>query len=168
MRRFKALLIAAGLAAAPVSAVAGPNHHSDADHQDRFSEHFEASAGHGRLGVYVMSLTPELRKHFNSPDDRGLMVARVEPGSPASRAGIQPGDIVTEVRGHSVAEASDMIGALADVPKDQSVSIKLVRDGKPLELTAKMSSDMTSFADPTWWQDFFKPFESYIPGSHTT
>jgi membrane-associated protease RseP (regulator of RpoE activity) len=160
MRRFKALLIAAGLAAAPASAAAGPNHHSDTDHRDRFFEHFEASAGHGRLGVYVMSLTPELRKHFNTPDDRGLMVARVEPLSPAAKAGIQPGDIVTEVRGHAVAEADDMIGALSDVPKDQSIAIKLVRDGKPLELTAKMSSDMTSFLDPGWWRDFFKPLES--------
>lgn len=166
MRRFKALLIAAGLAAAPASAVAGPNHESD--HPDHFFEHFEASAGQGRLGVYVMSLTPELRKHFNTPNDRGLLVARVEPQSAAAKAGIQPGDIVTEVRGHAVAQAEDMINALSDVPKNQSVSIKLVRDGKPLELTAKMTSDLTSFADPSWWREFFAPFESYIPGSHTT
>jgi C-terminal processing protease CtpA/Prc len=159
MRRFKALLIAAGLAAAPASAAAHPCPQSP-DHTA--FEKFEWSTSKGRLGVFVMSLTPELRKHFGAAEDRGVMVARVEPLSPAAAAGIKPGDILTEVKGRTIAEAGDVISALADVPKDQSVSIKLVRDGKTLDISAKLMSDATSWLDPSWtmgWlHDLFKHF----------
>ena len=74
MKILNALLIAGGLAAMPASVAAGPC--TD-------SEHLEFSTGKARLGVYVMSLTPELRKHFGAGDD-GVMVARVEPMSAAA------------------------------------------------------------------------------------
>ena len=54
---------------------------------------FEWSTSKGRLGVLVMSLTPELRKHFGAAEDRGAMIARVEPLSPAALAGLKPGDV---------------------------------------------------------------------------
>lgn len=160
MRRLKALLIVAGLAAAPAQAAAHPCPQSS-DH----SAHSEWTAGKGRLGVLVMSLTPELRKHFGAADDRGLIVAHVEQLSPASQAGLKPGDVITEVKGRTVSEASDVRDAIADVPRDQSVSIKLVRDGKPLELSVKLTNDAMSLLDPSmsWFHDFFKPFSNQAP-----
>lgn len=159
MRRFNALLLTAGLAAAPASVAAHPSPQSS-DHTTY--EKFEWSTSKGRLGVLVMSLTPELRKHFGTSEDRGVMVARVEPLSPAASAGIKPGDILVEVKGRTIADASDVLGAIADVPKDQTVSIKLVRDGKTLDLSARMTSGATSWLDPSWsmgWlHDLFKPF----------
>ena len=132
MRRFKALLIAAGLAAAPASAAAAPSSH--------------------HLGVYVMSLTPELRTHFHSARDRGVMVAKVEPLSPAAMAGLQPGDIVTEARGKPVADASDLTAAIADLPGNTAVDLGVIRDGKPLALTAKLGADPLS-----WLEEVFRP-----------
>ena len=161
MRRFKALLLIAGLAAAPASVAAHPSPQSS---DPTSYEKFEWSTSKGRLGVLVMSLTPELRKHFGTSEDRGVMVARVEPLSPAASAGIKPGDILVEVKGRTIADASDVLSALADVPKDQTVSIKLVRDGKTLDLSAKMTSDATSLLDPSWsmgWlHDLFKQFST--------
>lgn len=162
MRRFKALLIAAGLVAAPVSAAAQPSPPSPDP-----STHFERSASRGRLGVLVMSLTPELRKHFGAADDRGVMVARVDPLSPASRAGLQAGDVITEVKGRTVSDPVDILSAIADAPRDQSISIKLVRDGKPLDLSAKLMSEATSWLEPTWSMGWFngllRPFASRTP-----
>ena len=156
MRRFKALLIAAGLAAAPASVAAHPSPQDPATY-----EKFEWSTSKGRLGVLVMSLTPELRKHFGTSEDRGVMVARVEPLSPAALAGIKPGDVLIEVKGRTISDAGDVLSALADVPKDQTVSIKLVRDGKTLDLSAKMTSDTLS-----WLHDLFKQFA--IPSNPPT
>ena len=90
MRRFRALLIAAGLAAMPASAAAGP--FNDSWSSPQIFEKYEWSTSKGRLGVMVMSLTPELRKHLGAAEDRGVLVAHVEPGTPAASAGIAVGD----------------------------------------------------------------------------
>ena len=161
MRRFQALLIAAGLAAAPASAVAGPS--NDSWSTPPTVEKFEWSMSKGRLGVTVMSLTPELRKHFGAADDRGVLVAHVEPGTPAAAAGIAVGDVIVEVRGKPIDRASDVLSALADVNKGQSAAIQLVRDGKPKSLQATLADDPTpNLFDSTWsgmrWlQELMKP-----------
>jgi len=149
MRRVQALLIAAGLAAAPASAVAGPFHDSCSPPQT--FESFAVSPGKGRLGVTVMSLTPELRKHFGAAEDRGVLVAHVEPGTPAAEAGITVGDVIVEVRGKAVDSASDVRSALADASKGQSATIQLVHDGKPRSLQATLADDPPPNPfDPKW------------------
>jgi len=128
MRRFPAMLMAAGLAAAPVGAVAGPSEKSDHDRIER-SERFEWSTGRSHLGVMVMGLTPELRKHFGAPDDRGLLVARVDPKSPAAKAGIVPGDVLIQVGRRSIADVGDVFSAL-DAAAGKPMPVELVRERK--------------------------------------
>ncbi len=70
MRRFPAMLMAASLAATPVSAAAGPSEKSE-DRSVEMSDRFEWSSGRSHLGVMVMGLTPELRKHFGARASRG-------------------------------------------------------------------------------------------------
>ena len=158
MRRFQALLIAAGLAAAPAGAAGGP---SDDLRSPPTFEKFEWSMSKGRLGVLVMSLTPELRKHFGAADDRGVLVARVEPGTPAAAAGIAVGDVIVDVRGRSIDDASDVLSALDEVRKGQSVAIQVMRDGKPRSLKATLSDERTpdrKWSGPHWLQELMKPF----------
>ena len=50
----------------------------------------------GRIGVYVQPLTEELREHFGAPPDRGVLVARVEPGRPGQRGGLLVGDVLLD------------------------------------------------------------------------
>ncbi len=136
MRRFQALLMAAGLAAAPASALAQPLPSEDSWSRPPTTEW---STARPRLGVIVMDLTPELRKHFGSTDDRGVLIARVEPGTPAAAAGLRVGDVITSVRGQSVSTATDVRAALTRAPKDQSLSVELVRNGKPMTVQATLS-----------------------------
>ncbi len=143
MRRFHALLIAAGLAAMPAIAAAGSS--TDSSSTPQVYEKYEFSTSRGRLGVMVMSLTPELRKHLGAAADRGVLVAHVEPGTPAAAAGITVGDVIVTVRGRTIGDAADVLTALADVATNQPVSIDLVRDKQPLSLQATL-------ADPVWKQ----------------
>lgn len=159
MRRFNALLLAAALAAASASAAANPC--TQASNHSAF-EQVESSTSRGRLGVDVMSLTPELRKHFGAEQDRGVLVARVEPRSPAAQAGLEPGDVLTAVQGRKVADAVDVRAALADVPRGEAVAIELVRDGKPLELSARLMSHAASWVDASWSMDWLRNFFTHL------
>ena len=126
MRRIPALLCVAGLAAAPVSAVAGPS--NDPWSQSQTVEKFSWSTSKGRLGVMVMSLTPQLRKHFGAPEDRGVLVAHVEPGTPAAKAGIEVGDVIVEIRGRKIDTASDVLSAIEGLGKGDHVTVTALRD----------------------------------------
>jgi len=161
MRRLRALLVA-GLIAAPISATASPPPERQSDEAtSETSEPAETSepsqpsepsepsepsqpshwsAGRHRLGITVMDLTPELRTHFGAPDHSGVLIAHVEPGSAAARAGLLVGDVIVDVRGHSVDDAGDIRAALASVPKGQAAAIKLVRDRTARTIQVRLTS----------------------------
>jgi S1-C subfamily serine protease len=151
MRRFQALLIAAGLAAAPTSAAAGTT--PDAN----VAAAADMANDKGRLGVLVMTPTPELRLHFGSTRDRGLLVARVEPGTPAAAAGIQVGDVIVDVKGHAVATVRDLLSQLALIGKNQPVSIGLLRDGKPVTIQTTLKDEPRTWSG-TFLNDLLRPF----------
>jgi S1-C subfamily serine protease len=157
MRRFQSLLLAVGLVAAPVGAVAKP---SDQPLSDSWMmEKFEFSTSKGRLGVMVMSLTDELRTHFGSANKTGVLVARVEPGSSAARAGIAVGDLIVEVKGKPVDDAGDVLHALADVDKNAGATVKVFRDKKPMTIDVRFDGDTTSTLDAfpgfKWLREMF-------------
>ncbi len=163
MRRIPALLCVAGLATTPASAVAEPSNDPWSTTQSQTVEKFEWSTSKGRLGVMVMGLTPELRKHFGAPEDGGVIVARVDPGTPAAKAGIVVGDVIVAVHGKKVDGASDVLSALAGVGKGEHAKIELVREGKPRTLDATIADN--ALASATWsppsLQDWMKPFDVY-------
>lgn len=163
MRRIPALLCVAGLATAPASVAAGPSNDPRSTAQSQTVEKFEWSTAKGRLGVMVMSLTPELRKHFRAPEDRGVLVAHVESGTPAATAGIEVGDVIVEVHGKKIDAAPDVLSALADVGKGEHAKIELVRDGKSRTLDATLADNgMASMTwSPPWLRDWMKPFDTH-------
>jgi membrane-associated protease RseP (regulator of RpoE activity) len=148
MRRLHGLWIAAALAAVPTSAVAGPKPpdsapKADPKSDDSTTQTFEwsTSTRRARLGVMVIGLTPELRRHFGAPGDRGVMVGHIEPKSSAAAAGLEVGDILTEVKGTAIDSASDVLDALSTSNKDEVVTIAVIRDAKPITVSAKMPND---------------------------
>jgi PDZ domain len=90
----------------------------------------------GFLGVRLSELTPELRTHFGAPEDAGAMVSKVEPGSPAEKAGIKVGDILTSVDGKDVKSSWDVMAKVRRLDDGQQVPIEVWRDGKVQNLTA--------------------------------
>lgn len=163
MRRIPALLCVAGLATAPASVAAGPSNDPWSSTRSQTVEKFEWSTAKGRLGVMVMSLTPELRKHFGAPEDRGVLVAHVESGTPAATAGIEVGDVIVEVHGKKIDAAPDVLSALANVGKGQHSKIALVRDGKSLTIDATLADNGMAgmMWSPPWLRDWMKPFDTH-------
>jgi S1-C subfamily serine protease len=95
----------------------------------------------GRLGFAALPISPALRAHFGAPDDRGVLVDLVRPDSPAAHAGLEVGDVVTEVDGAAATSARDVVEALSDRKKGDEVTIAAVRDGKHVELHARLETD---------------------------
>ena len=90
----------------------------------------------GYLGVGLTELTPELRAHFGVPGDSGTMVSRVEPGSPADKAGIKVGDILTRIDGNAVESSWDVSAKVRGFDDGQQIPIEVWRNGKAQNVTA--------------------------------
>jgi serine protease Do len=60
----------------------------------------------------VISLTQDLRQFFGAPADRGVLIAKVELNSPASRGGVQVGDVLIRVGQQRIGSGDDVIQAL--------------------------------------------------------
>lgn len=88
------------------------------------------------LGVQALDMTEELRRHYGAPEDAGVLVGRIVEESAASAAGIEVGDIVTEIDSKELTRPADLILALRDLEKDDTVVLQVWRDGRPMEITA--------------------------------
>jgi serine protease Do len=62
--------------------------------------------GHGKLGVAVETLTPDVAQQMDVPADHGVVITRVQPGSAADNAGLQERDVVVSVDGEPVRDAN--------------------------------------------------------------
>lgn len=91
-----------------------------------------------RLGVVVQDLSPQLADYFGV--NEGVLVTSVTPGSPAERAGVKAGDVITAVDGVSVARVADLQRQLLRQPGGREVSLTLVRDRKSLTVKATLDA----------------------------
>jgi predicted metalloprotease with PDZ domain len=161
MRKLSACLLAATLGLTPAFADA------PADRWERV-ERVEWSSSQGRLGVMVMSMTPELRQYFNAPSDAGVLVVKVQPGSAAASAGIKVGDVLTNVRGEKIDDAGDVIAALSTTKQGDKIAVQLVRDKKQMSIDATMSNasspPLSSWLRQAFpWLDFDQLARSTVP-----
>lgn len=89
----------------------------------------------GRLGVQVENLSDQLAEYFGASDG-GVLVVGVTADSPAARAGLKAGDVITKVNGEAVKGPGDLIEALGDVKDDGAVALEIVRDRRTTSLKA--------------------------------
>lgn len=84
---------------------------------------------HAALGVRLLDLTPQIVQQFNLQASEGALVADVLSGGPADRAGIQAGDIVTQLDGQPIRTSEDLLAALRAHNPGDRVRVTLTRDG---------------------------------------
>ncbi len=85
----------------------------------------------GWLGVAVQDLAPEEARRGSA---RGVMVAGVERGSPAARAGLRQGDQVTAINGERVETSRALVRGIAAIPPGQTARLSIIRDGRQAEI----------------------------------
>lgn len=85
----------------------------------------------GFIGVTLVEITPELRSHYGAPREAGVVVSGVEADTPAGRAGVQVGDVITSVDGKRVRWTGDVSRAVRDKKGGETVEVEIVRDRAP-------------------------------------
>ncbi len=90
----------------------------------------------GYLGVGAQDLTPALADSLGLKVHRGALVADVQPGSPAAKAGLKNGDVITAVNGEKVEDANRLTFAVGAVAPGSKLELNLLRDGKTQTVTA--------------------------------
>jgi len=84
--------------------------------------------GRGRLGVRVEDLSADLAPYFNSEAGAGALVMEVMKDTPAERAGLKAGDVITQIGDDKIADAGDLVKAVRSAPEGK-VTVLATRKG---------------------------------------
>lgn len=96
---------------------------------------------HAQLGVSTTTITSSLAKRYGFSVNEGAYVSIVSKGSAAEKAGVQEGDIITQIDGTKVSSSSDVMLAVRSKNIGDTVEITVNRDGKTQTLKATLGSD---------------------------
>jgi serine protease Do len=92
----------------------------------------------GRLGVTIQEIDQALADSFGLQKPGGALVSSVEKGSPAEKAGLEPGDVILKLNEHSISHSSDLSSQVADLAPGSIGKLQIIRKGTPITLTVNV------------------------------
>ena len=90
------------------------------------------------LGVTVQAVTPSIAKAMKLNGPEGALVSQVTPDSPAQRAGLQSGDVITELNGNPIVESNQLRMSVSMMNPGEDAHLKVIRDGQTRTFTVKV------------------------------
>lgn len=95
---------------------------------------------HARMGIGINDVTPENATFFHLENASGALVSQVEPDSPASKAGLKVGDVITELNGKKMDSSGQLQAAISGHRPGDKVTLGIMRDGKPTSIPVTLES----------------------------
>lgn len=95
---------------------------------------------HGRIGISVADVTPENAKFFDQSTAAGAVISQVDADSPGAKAGLQIGDVVTEVDGKKVSDAGDLQVMVGQKQPGTKVDLTVLRNGKTMSVPVTLEA----------------------------
>jgi serine protease DegQ len=92
------------------------------------------SVTRGWIGIEAQDITPELAESFNLKSSSGSLIAGVLLDSPADRAGLRPGDILTTINKKPVADSQSMLNIIAMLKPQEKATLTVLRAGKKIDI----------------------------------
>jgi serine protease DegQ len=102
---------------------------------------------HGTLGVQVQTLTADIARMLDTTATQGAVVTDVGANSAAEAAGLKPGDVIVAIDGHAVQSDNDLYNAEGLAPIGSNLELKLLREGKPVTVSARISAESITSSD---------------------
>jgi serine protease Do len=90
------------------------------------------------LGVEAREVTPDNVKELKLPAERGVVVGRIAPNSPAAKAGLKENDVITEVDGQRVEGSTQFRRMIHEIPAGRTVQLSIWREGRSQTLSATL------------------------------
>lgn len=98
----------------------------------------------GYLGIVVQRITPAMSKALGQDEPRGVLVGDVSATGPSQASGVQRGDVVLELNNKPVNDPNDLRNTIALMSPDETVRLKISRNGNTRELSVKLGELPTS------------------------
>ena len=89
---------------------------------------------HARIGVGINDVTPENASFFHLNNASGALISQVDSDSPAAKAGVKVGDVITELNGKKMENSGQLQAAISSERPGNKVTLTVMRDGKSLNL----------------------------------
>jgi Do/DeqQ family serine protease len=93
----------------------------------------------GTLGIGAQDISPDLATAFNLTDTKGSAITLIKLDSPAQKAGLQVGDIITAINGSKIKNANDVVTTIGFSRVNTKVNIDVLRDHKPFSTSAVLT-----------------------------
>ena len=91
-----------------------------------------------RLGIDAEDLSGQFGNYFGAPDGEGVLVREVNPGSPAEKAGLKAGDVITSLNGERIRSLGDLREKLAAKREDKTVKLGILRNRSEMSVTVEL------------------------------
>ena len=117
----------------------------------------------GRLGVEAQNLDAQLADALGLQSRRGVVITRIEPGSPAEAAGIQLRDVVVEAGGRAVRSTVEFRNAVGLTRPDQRLQLVLVRGPERITVAAQLEAPTPPAAALAFWGARFVQLDRNLP-----
>ena len=111
------------------------------DEAIRVSDQLRATGrvSRGRLGVEIGPVSKDLAESIGLDKPQGALVARVEPGAPGEKAGIEPGDVITKFDGKTIEKAADLPRIVGATKPGTKSTVTVLRRGKTRDLSVTVA-----------------------------
>ena len=96
------------------------------------------AGGRPRLGIDAEDLSGQFGTYFGAPDGEGVLVREVNSGTPAEKAGVKSGDVITSLDGERIRSLGDLREKLATKRDAKTIKLGLLRNKSELSLTVEM------------------------------
>src|ERR1700693_3499399 len=90
------------------------------------------------LGVETREVTSDNAKELKLPSERGVVLGRIAPDSPASKSGLRENDVVTEINGQQVEGAMQFRRMIREIPAGRNVQLTVWRDGRTQKINVTL------------------------------
>ncbi len=89
-----------------------------------------------QIGMSIQSIDAGIMRYYDLKSNKGVIITKIIPNTPAENAGLKSGDIITEIDGYKISNEQTIFGVFQEFRAGQEIELKIIRDNS--ELTKKM------------------------------